>query len=47
VDGSEQLKTERRGGLLSRLRPGDSEPRDGIDALTRTVKGYNPKANLN
>ena len=46
MEGSEQLKTERRGGLLARLRPGDSEPRVGIDALTRTVKGYNAKADL-
>ncbi len=42
----EQVKTERRSGLLARLRPGESEPREGLDGLLRTVKGYNAKADL-
>jgi GTP pyrophosphokinase len=47
MDGIEQVKTERRGGLLSRLRPGEPEtPREGIDGLLRTVKAYNAKADL-
>jgi GTP pyrophosphokinase len=47
VDSREQVRTERRGGLLSRLRPGESEPpRDGVEALLRTVKSYNAKADL-
>jgi len=47
MDGIEQVKTERRGGLLSRLRPGEPEPpREGIDGLLRAVKAYNAKADL-
>jgi len=49
VDGHEQVKQERRGGILSRLRPGPGEPespRDGLEALLRTVRGYNAKADL-
>jgi GTP pyrophosphokinase len=47
VDTGEQVKSERRGGLLSRLRPGEPEaPREGIEALLKTVKGYNAKADL-
>jgi len=47
VDGGDQVRTERRGGLLARLRPGEPEPpRDGFEALLRTVKGYNAKADL-
>ena len=41
----EQVKAEKRGGLLSRLRPGEGE-RDGLDALLKTVRGYNPKADI-
>lgn len=45
MDGTEQ--GQRRGGLLSRLRPAEHEPpRDGIDALLRAVKAYNAKADL-
>ena len=47
MDTGEQLRTERRGGLLSRLRPGESAPPgEGLDGLLRTVKSYNPKADL-
>jgi guanosine-3',5'-bis(diphosphate) 3'-pyrophosphohydrolase len=46
VDTGEEVRTERRGGILSRLRSGEPEAQDGIEALVRTVKGYNPKADL-
>ncbi len=47
MDSREQVKAERRGGLLSRLRPGEPEAaRKGVEGLLRTVKGYNPKADL-
>ena len=46
MDTGEEVRTERRGGILSRLRSGEPEAHDGIDALVRTVKGYNPKADL-
>jgi hypothetical protein len=46
VDTGEEVRTERRGGILSRLRSGEPEAYDGIDAIVRTVKGYNPKADL-
>jgi GTP diphosphokinase / guanosine-3',5'-bis(diphosphate) 3'-diphosphatase len=47
VEGTDQVRTERRSGLLSRLRPGEPDtPRSGIEALLRAVKSYNPKADL-
>jgi GTP pyrophosphokinase len=50
VDSREQIKSERRGGLLSRLRPGPGEPeappREGFEQLLKTVRGYNAKADL-
>jgi guanosine-3',5'-bis(diphosphate) 3'-pyrophosphohydrolase len=47
VDSKEQLKTERRGGLLSRLRSGEPEAQpEGLEALLRSVRGYNAKADL-
>jgi GTP pyrophosphokinase len=47
VDTGEQLRSERRGGLLSRFRPGEADAaRDGIDGLLRAVKSYNAKADL-
>jgi len=47
VDSREQVRTEKRGGLLARLRPGEPEPpRDAFDSLLRTVKDYNAKADL-
>jgi len=46
VDTGEEVRTERRGGILSRLRSGEPEAHDGIEALVRTVKDYNAKADL-
>ena len=47
MDGGEQVKTERRGGILARLRPGEPDTaRGGIEGLLRTVKSYNAKADL-
>jgi GTP pyrophosphokinase len=46
VDTGEEVRTERRGGILSRLRSGEPESPEGIDGLIRTVKGYNAKADL-
>jgi guanosine-3',5'-bis(diphosphate) 3'-pyrophosphohydrolase len=46
VDTGEQVKAERRGGLLSRFRPGEEVPADGLTALLRTVKSYNARADL-
>ena len=46
MDTGEEVRTERRGGILSRLRSGEPETQDGIEALVRTVKGYNAKADL-
>ncbi len=46
MDTGEEVRTERRGGILSRLRSGEPETQDGIEALLRTVKGYNAKADL-
>jgi GTP pyrophosphokinase len=47
MESKEQVRTERRGGLLARLRPGEPEPvRGSLEALLRTVKSYNAKADL-
>jgi GTP pyrophosphokinase len=47
VESREQIKAERRGGLLGRLRPGEPEPqRESLETLLKTVKSYNPKADL-
>ncbi len=46
MDTGEEVRTERRGGLLSRLRSAEPDTREGIDGLLRTVKGYNAKADL-
>src|SRR5437867_297088 len=46
MEGTGQVKVERKGGLLARLRPQDGQPDGGIDALVRSVKSYNPKADL-
>jgi GTP diphosphokinase / guanosine-3',5'-bis(diphosphate) 3'-diphosphatase len=46
VETGEEVRTERRGGLLSRLRSAEPETREGIEGLLRTVKGYNAKADL-
>jgi GTP pyrophosphokinase len=41
-----QVKVERRGGLLGRLRPQDPPAEPGIDKLLRTVRSYNAKADV-
>ena len=48
MDSREQARTERRGGLLSRLRPATEEapPREGLESLLRTVRSYNAKADV-
>src|SRR5919197_3855966 len=46
MQSQEQVKAERKTGLLARLRPGDSGPGDGLDALLRRVKSESPKADL-
>ena len=46
MDTGEEVRTERRGGLLSRLRSAEPETLEGIEGLLRTVKGYNAKADL-
>ncbi len=46
MDTGEEVRTERRGGILSRLRSGEPEGHDGIETLVRTVKSYNAKADL-
>jgi guanosine-3',5'-bis(diphosphate) 3'-pyrophosphohydrolase len=45
VDSREQIRSERRGGLLSRLRTGESSPtRESFEALAKNVRSYNAKA---
>ena len=46
MDSREQARTERRGGLLSRLRPGaeEGQARDGLEPVLRTLRSYNAKA---
>jgi len=48
VDSREEARTERRGGLLSRLRPATEEapPREGLESLLRAVRSYNAKADV-
>jgi GTP pyrophosphokinase len=47
VDSKEQLRAEqRRGGILSRLRPGEPAPPTLIEPVLRKVRGYNPRADL-
>src|SRR5919197_1524650 len=45
-DAPGPVKVERKGGLLSRLRPGEAGPDCHIDQLLKAVKSYNPKADL-
>ncbi len=47
MDQQEDVRVERRGGLLSRLpfRPSDPQP-DRFDALAKAVRARNPKADL-
>ena len=47
MDSREQVKADqRRGGLLSRLRPGDPSAPARIEPLVKTIREYNPKADL-
>src|ERR671936_2391399 len=46
MQSQEQVRTEKRGGLLARLRPGDPGPADGFEGLQRTIKAESPKADL-
>src|SRR5437762_982214 len=46
MQSQEQVKAERRGGLLARLRPGDPGPLDGFEGLQRKIKAESPKADL-
>ena len=47
MDSREQVKAEqRRGGLLSRLRPGEPDAPARIEPLVKTIREYNPKADL-
>src|SRR5919201_279350 len=46
MQSQEQVKAERKTGLLARLRPGDSGPVDGVDGLLRLIKAESPKADL-
>jgi GTP pyrophosphokinase len=40
------LQGRSRGSLLSRLRPGETPPEEGCDALIKQVRVYNPKADV-
>jgi GTP diphosphokinase / guanosine-3',5'-bis(diphosphate) 3'-diphosphatase len=48
LEQQEVVRSERRGGILSRLpfRPSDSGPSDSLDALIRLVKARNSKIDL-
>ncbi len=47
MDSREEVKVEqRRARILSRLRPGGSGPASPVDGLLKTVRGYNPKADV-
>jgi GTP pyrophosphokinase len=47
VDSKEQVRADqRRGGLLSRLRPGEPSPPTLIEPVLRKVRTYNPRADL-
>ena len=47
MDSREQVKAEqRRGGLLSRLRPGEPGTPARLEPLVKAVREYNPKADL-
>ncbi|MEX0756159.1 MAG: bifunctional (p)ppGpp synthetase/guanosine-3',5'-bis(diphosphate) 3'-pyrophosphohydrolase [Actinomycetota bacterium] len=45
MDSREQVRSDRRPRLLSRLRPAGAPP-EGIEPLLRVIKSYNPKADL-
>src|SRR5919199_1551317 len=46
MQSQEQVKAERRSGLLARFLPGDAGPGEGLDALIRKIKSESPKADL-
>jgi len=46
VDSKQDVRVERRRGVLSRLRPGESAPREGLEGLLHAVRSYNAKADL-
>jgi GTP diphosphokinase / guanosine-3',5'-bis(diphosphate) 3'-diphosphatase len=46
MQSQEQVRQERRGGLLARFLPGDGAHPDGVDALLRRIKAESPKADL-
>jgi GTP diphosphokinase / guanosine-3',5'-bis(diphosphate) 3'-diphosphatase len=46
MQSQEQVKAEKRTGLLARFLPGDSGPGDGLDGLLRRIKSESPKADL-
>ncbi len=46
MQSQEQVRADRRGGLLSRLLPGDGSTPDGFEALSRRIKSESPKADL-
>jgi guanosine-3',5'-bis(diphosphate) 3'-pyrophosphohydrolase len=48
VDSREEVKVEpqRRGGILSRLRPGETPETGSVDALLKKVRSYNAKADV-
>src|SRR2546428_3938364 len=46
MEGVEDVRGERRGGLLARLRPQEPSPPTTVEPLLRSVRAYNPKADL-
>ncbi len=47
MDSREQVRSERRSGLLARLRPGEPDaPPAELDHLVRSVRAYNAKADV-
>jgi guanosine-3',5'-bis(diphosphate) 3'-pyrophosphohydrolase len=46
LESREQVRSERKGGLLARLRPGETAERESFQLLVRTVKSYNAKADI-
>ena len=48
MDSREEVKVEpqRRGGILSRLRPGETPEIGSVDALLKKVRSYNAKADV-
>ncbi|MBI3649347.1 MAG: bifunctional (p)ppGpp synthetase/guanosine-3',5'-bis(diphosphate) 3'-pyrophosphohydrolase, partial [Actinobacteria bacterium] len=49
MDSKDEVRVEapqRRGGILSRLRPGDQAPPTAFERLLKTVRSYNQKADV-